>query len=676
MINRISGLALATLLLIPALGAAQSLDYGALEQVFHEPVTTSATGMPQRVSEAPVNMEIVTQDDIRRSGATNIPDVLQFVTGVDIRHYGIADAQLGIRGYNQPYNPRLLVLVNGRQVYSDDYDHVSWAAIPVQLAEIRQIEVIKGPNSALYGFNAVSGAINIITYDPMHDKVNTATLLGGTQDYLQGSAVGTGQIGDKAGLRISIGGFRANDFASDNLPARDAVFRESPPQVGSFNIDGRVMIAPGVEAYADTSMSDSRYAEKTFTATFDTNFTRTNSQLVGLSADTAAGLLSFSAYRNGEEVTIDSAGLSALANWVREAVYVVQANDLLKIGTDHIVRIGFEYRNNAMTAPGFVQGTIGYQGFAGSAMWNWQITPNLSLTNAVRVDDLQLRYSGTTAAGTGFTVADYNNAGFAVPSFNSGLVLNLTEKDTLRLMLAQGVQLPSLVDFGLQIPLGAVGPVVVAGNPDIHPSTLDSIELDYDRAISVIDGRARVALFAQRNNDIISQSFSSPLVIGPTGLPVLLAANVGHSDAAGIELEIKGKTEWGLRWNLGYAFVATNDETQLNRNGQVTSAIGYAHSAPRNVVIAGIGYSRDRWELDLEGRWQSSYQDYQSTSSLILLQPVEVQNYLSLNARVGFRITDNFTVEVTAQQFNNSRLLQTAGPPVERRILAGITARF
>lgn len=102
-------------LALPA--SAQTLDYSTLEQVFHEPVTASATGQPQRASDAPVNMVIVTQDDIRRSGAVTIPDVLQYVPGVDVRRYGIADAEVGIRGYNQPYNPRLLVLVNGRQVY-------------------------------------------------------------------------------------------------------------------------------------------------------------------------------------------------------------------------------------------------------------------------------------------------------------------------------------------------------------------------------------------------------------------------------------------------------------------------------------------------------------------------------------------------------------------------------
>jgi iron complex outermembrane receptor protein len=167
-----------------------------------------------------------------------------------------------------------------------------------------------------------------------------------------------------------------------------------------------------------------------------------------------------------------------------------------------------------------------------------------------------------------------------------------------------------------------------------------------------------------------------PPVIGPTGLPVLLAGNVGSSNAAGAEIGIKGHSESGFRWQLGYAFVATTDNTVLNRGSLVTSAVDYARSVPRNAVTAGIGYTRDQLEIDLLGRWQSSYRDFQISSSPLLLQPIEVRNYLTLNARIGYRLTDNFTAAVTMQQFNVSRALQAAGPPVERRVIAGIAARF
>ena len=177
-------------------------------------------------------------------------------------------------------------------------------------------------------------------------------------------------------------------------------------------------------------------------------------------------------------------------------------------------------------------------------MWNWQITPALSLTNAVRVDTLRLSYAGTLAPGSGLTTGDYNGAGFTVPSFNSGLVFGVTDLDTLRFMVAQGVcRCLSLIDLGLQIPAGSFGPVVSVGNPGLHPSIVRNAELDYDRLIPGIASTLRVALFAQRTDDLISQPYAVTPVIGPTGLPLFQAANrrrqrgarrrIGHQGSCG-----------------------------------------------------------------------------------------------------------------------------------------------
>jgi outer membrane receptor protein involved in Fe transport len=210
------------LLLLPALPAAraQDVDYAGLEQIFGEPVTISVTGKPQRVTEAPANITILTDDDIRRSGALTIPDLLAFVTGLYVRPSGIMSADVGMRGTDQMSNPRVLVLVDGREVYMPDFGRIEWATIPVQLAEIRQIEIIKGPNSALYGFNAASGVINIITTDPRHERVNVASVTGGTQNTAALSVVGTGKIGEESGVRLSAGGMRASDYAPGPSPPR------------------------------------------------------------------------------------------------------------------------------------------------------------------------------------------------------------------------------------------------------------------------------------------------------------------------------------------------------------------------------------------------------------------------------------------------------------------------
>ncbi len=654
---------------------AQSPDSGVLAQIFNEPVTSSATGHPQLASEAPANIDIVTQDDIRRSGATTIPDALEFLPGVYVHRYGIADVDVGIRGYDQPYNPRLLVLVNGREVFEQAYGHVAWPDIPVQMDEIRQIEVIKGPNSALYGFNAVSGVINIITYDPIHDNINVASLRAGTQHNFSGSVVGTSQIGNAAGIRLSAGGLVASEFAPGRLVP---VYAETllSPHVDTFSIDAKARPAPNAEVFLEASAANTRYSEAIFTGTFDTTERRTNSLRAGGSVDTALGLLSLSAYRNETLASIYGAPDITEPNWYQQDLYVVQSNLLTKLAADHTLRIGLEYRNNSLTSPGFVAGTIGYQVYAADAMWNWQITPDLSLTNAVRVDRLNLNYTGTLAPGSGFTQADYDQATLTAVSFNAGLVYEVTEQDTLRLMVARGVQLPSLLDFGQQNAFGTLGSLVVSGSPAVRPTIVHNIELDYDRTLPIWHATMRTAVFAQRNDDLISQPLSSALRFTPAGIPLLTTTNVGSSDAFGGEFDLRGQSPAGVRWNASYALVTTTDHTTLNHWASPTSSIDYALSVPRNVVSGGIGYTWNQVELDMQGRWQSSYRDFRPTGVGFYLQPVEVRNYITVNGRAAYKLTDHVTLALTGQQLNTSRLYQTAAPPVERRLIASVTVRF
>jgi outer membrane receptor for ferrienterochelin and colicins len=228
----------------------------------------------------------------------------------------------------------------------------------------------------------------------------------------------------------------------------------------------------------------------------------------------------------------------------------------------------------------------------------------------------------------------------------------------------------------LQFSAGQIGPVVIAGNPNVRPSTVDNVELAYDRALRAIGSTLRTALFGQRTKDIISQPFAVPPVAGPLGLPLFLANNVGSSIAIGLEIGLKGHSLSGFRWSGSYAFVATTDNTVLNQGAVATSAVDYGHSVPRHVLTGGIGYTWERLELDLMGRWQSSYRDFQGTGNGVVVEPVEIQNYLTLSARAGYRLTQNLTLALAAQQFNTSSLLRSAGPPVERLFIASVVAHF
>ena len=132
--GRILVCVVAALVLESGAARAQSMDYGALESLFGEPVTTSVTGSPQRASEVPASMTIITADEIRRSGARDLPGVLRHVAGVDVLQWTNDQADVAVRGYNQGSSPRLLVLIDGRQVYTDYSGYTPWSTLPIVLA--------------------------------------------------------------------------------------------------------------------------------------------------------------------------------------------------------------------------------------------------------------------------------------------------------------------------------------------------------------------------------------------------------------------------------------------------------------------------------------------------------------------------------------------------------------
>jgi outer membrane receptor for ferrienterochelin and colicins len=647
---------------------AQAVDYGALQQLFGEPVTTSATGSPQRATDVPADMEIITADEIRRSGADNIPDILQFVAGVDVRRYAFGQSEVSVRGYDQQASPRLLVLINGRQVYLDDYGYTAWQSLPVQIEEIRQIEVVRGPNSALFGFNAAGGVINIITFDPLLDSTNEATVRGGTQGYASGSAVLTVHDGDQAALRLSAGGFQADEFSTNSAPAALGPFDRSPSEF-SFGADGTLKLGPKVELTAEATATNSQMFQVIPLPRFDSEASQTNSIKLGLAADTSLGLFNLTAYRNGFEFTIENVSPEVSEH---NQTYVVQANDVFKLGADNTLRIGFEYRDNSVTSV-IVGGTIGYDVEAASAMWNWQITPELSLTNAGRLDHLSLRFNGVTVPGDQYPASEYNNAELNEFSFNSGLVYRPTDDDTIRLLVARGIQAPSLLDFGLEetypIPGGTYS---LIGSPDLRAASVLNYEIDYDRVLSPNAG-LHVAVYDQRTAELIASALNTPIVPVAGGL-ASYSENVGSSGAVGTEIGLKGATEQGIRWNLSYSYISISDHLTVSPLTGSSGLLDYDAGSPAHVVDAGLGYSWDRLDVDAQARWQSRFFDYNPTTSTA--QQFRIDNYMTMSARIGYRVTDNLTFAVSGEQLLQSQIFEAAGLPVERRIFVSINDKF
>jgi iron complex outermembrane receptor protein len=162
---------LATLALLAALGhgnAALALDAQrdltemSLEDLANIEVT-SVSKRAQSLSDAPASIYVITSNDIRRSGANSLPEALRLapnlqVAQVDARNYAIT-----ARGFNSPFENKLLVLIDGRTVYTPLFSGVFWDVQNVVLEDVDRIEVISGPGGTLWGANAVNGVINVIT---------------------------------------------------------------------------------------------------------------------------------------------------------------------------------------------------------------------------------------------------------------------------------------------------------------------------------------------------------------------------------------------------------------------------------------------------------------------------------------------------------------------------------
>jgi outer membrane receptor for ferrienterochelin and colicins len=645
---------------------AISMDYGSLEQLFNEPVTTSVTGTPQRESEVPVTMVIITADEIRRSGASDIPGVLRHVAGVDVLQWANDDADISIRGYNQVYSPRLLVLIDGRQVYTDYYSYTPWSTLPVELGEIRQIEVIKGPNSALFGFNAAGGVINIITYNPLYDNVNTAALIGGTQELKQGSVVATKTLKGKAGIRVAAGARGNNDFSTPQLP--NAIGTRRGDDQNEMNMLARIRLTDKIEAAIEATHSKADQTE--MASAYQEAYSRywTKSLKGSLSADTTIGNIQATVYQNDTTYKSFLMDFNSIYIQLHNTVTVGNLEDLFKIGNNNTFRVAAEYRHNRMPTT-TLDANVFYNVASASGMWNWKMLPSLALTNALRLDHLTLGREGVQPAGSPLTNENWNNHTALEKSFNSALVWQPNAVNTFRIMAGRGVQLPSLVEFGgLIFPLQPFG--FIAGIPSLNPTIVTNYEIGWDRGLPLIGAQTRVSVFHEISHDIVSVSGGS---LYPSSL-LITSANIGSSQATGLELSIKGIFLQYWRWGASYTPETIHDHLITPVFSQ--SLINYQDTLPVNVVNANLGWARGPWEIDGYLRYESNFFGLQSdvTGSDTML--VRINSYTSVDGRIAYKLTKDITFALSGQNLTQKRQQQTSAPEVERRVLGTLTIKL
>ena len=195
---------------------------------------TSVGKKVQRASETAAAIFVITPDDIRRSGVTSIADALRLAPGLQVARVSSNRWAISARGFNGAFSNKLLVLIDGREVYSPSFGGVYWDVQDTPLEDIERIEVIRGPGASLWGANAVNGVINIITRAAQETQGGSLRAGGGSLEQGYGSLRYGGRLGNDTYGRVYAKGTRRGSF--DLRGGGNADDRWSMVQTG-FRID-------------------------------------------------------------------------------------------------------------------------------------------------------------------------------------------------------------------------------------------------------------------------------------------------------------------------------------------------------------------------------------------------------------------------------------------------------
>ena len=243
--------------------AQRDLTQRSLEDLMNIEVS-SVSRSEQKLSRTAAAVFVIRQEDIQRSGATNIPDLLRMVPGLDVARANANTWLITARGFNERFGNEMLVLIDGRSVYSETIGGVFWDALDVPLEDIERIEVIRGPGASVWGINAVHGVVNIITKRASDTRGGLVVASGGSveqagttvqyggdagkstqyrifakfSNQARFPAIGGGDGGD--GWHVLRGGFRTDSKLSD----KDSLSFQGDLYMGREGNPGEFLLAP------------------------------------------------------------------------------------------------------------------------------------------------------------------------------------------------------------------------------------------------------------------------------------------------------------------------------------------------------------------------------------------------------------------------------------------------
>ena len=629
----------ATLLATPLFAASADPDQPAQEQLKLLSIEelmridiTAATRRAEPIGETAAAISVITGDDIRRAGVTTIADALLLADGVHVARFNNGTWAISARGFNQNTANKLLVMVDGRTVYSPLFAGVFWNTLDYVLDDIDRIEVIRGPGATLWGANAVNGVVNIVTKHTRDTQGTLASVASGNED----PAIAEVRYGGVAGATHTwrvYGKFAARDAQrlSTGGSSRDGRRRG---QTG-FRLDGGTAGDATWLVKGDAFHSADQLADRA-----DGEFTDLALQARWSQTMANRSHVEVQSYYRREYRRVPNQLTHALD------VVDVDAQHALALAGRHNVIWGGGARLNAdRTHPGaaisFAPANRTYPVFSLFAQDEFAVVANrLSITAGVKVE--HNAFSGAETQ----------------PNVRARLLLPRTQ--VLWGAVSRAVRRPTRFDDDIVI-AGAGGVVLIRGGDDFEPESLVATELGYRvRPASFVSADA--SLFVHRYSDLRSQD--AP----PVGaIPITVGNSLeGRSHGVELVLNVQPLTWW--RTHVGYTWL----ESSIARAAGSRDVGGGASEMndPRHFV--GI-----RTALDLPGNVEL---DAQLRSVASLPNPA-VPAYAELNVRAGWIVTPRVEAWVAGQDLlhgHHPEFGPTVPPRVEfeRSLRAGITFRL
>lgn len=658
----------------PALAQEEDSDDGAAEPAdeISDVIVVTAARTEQSLHEVPSAFSVVTTEEIETSPADDVGDLLRNVPGVNVTQVSARDIQVSSRSAASTLSTDTLVLLDGRSLYLDFFGFVMWDFLPVNSKEIKQIEVVRGPGSAVWGANAMTGVINVITKSPREMAGTSLTLGGGEFDTLYGSISHAG-ASDRVGYKFSVGYFEQNPYPRPTgiIPGTEAT---NPPNGTPYpNFANSGTEQPKADIRVDYDASDSTtwsfsagYAGTdgivhTGIGPFDVDRGSNLSFFKGAWRKKALEVSFFANLLDGEAsnlLTRGPDGLPLLLGFESQT-YNLELTDTRIFGGKHIVTYGARARQNEFDlsiAPGgdnrdelgvFVQDEIllgdkvrwliGARlddldpiGTKVSPRTTFLFSPNPNHTFRASYNEA---YRQPSLINNFLDITIVNQIAPVAPGLPPGIPIDPAQ---IAAALAPGV--PCQFVLSTCDPFFySIFPTDAVGNPRLDEEAMEALEVGYVGT----SGKTTVSVSLYRNElegstDFFQSGFytsnnppsnwplflaDAPIPVFPPQLNGLLVSeftyrNIGNIVNEGVELSINSR--FGKGWSMfaNYTYQqdpdATGiDEDEINKPPNNRFNVGLAYDAGKWFVNGNVNYTDDAFWTDvLDSRFWGTTEDF------------------------------------------------------------------